>query len=68
MSPPRGAIERTRVRVTFDLAVQIESGEFDLVYLTSPLIKGLFIAEENKDEALRRLEDVLQRLSEAAAS
>jgi hypothetical protein len=56
------------IRVSFDLPVEIEQGNAGLVYVSSRLIRGLFIAEATEDEALRMVPDVLAALAKAAAS
>ena len=56
---------RKLIHVAFDFPVDIEHGKTGLVYISSPLVKGLLIAAENEDEALRQMPDVLAKLAQA---
>ena len=63
----RGAGKRRMTRklihVAFDFPVDLEHGKTGLVYISSPLVRGLLIAAENEEEALRRVPDVLAKLA-----
>lgn len=57
---------RTWAAVMVNLPVDVEQGKSGLFFVTSPLIKGLLIAERDKDVAVGKTQDAVQALAKAA--
>src|SRR5260370_41290477 len=56
---------RKLIHVAFDFPVDIEHGKTGLIYISSPLVRGLLIGARTEEEALRQVPDVLAKLSRA---
>lgn len=57
---------KTKSKVTVTVPIEIERGEHGLVYVTSPLIRGLLIGHDSEQSALDAIQDTLDRMSHAA--
>lgn len=54
--------------VTVRIPIDVEYGDAGLVYLTSPLLKGLFIANQSEEEAFAILPKVIENMGTASAA
>ena len=58
---------KAALNVTFDIPLTIDEGNHGLFYVTSPMIKGLLISGATADEAIDKVQSVLQEMAEVAA-
>ena len=58
-------ISRRRAAVNFDVPVDVEEGDAGLWYVTSPLVRGLLVADKTEEAALARVPAALRELAGA---
>jgi hypothetical protein len=56
---------KIRKTLSIEFPIDIEQGEAGLVYVTSPLVRGLLIARETEAEALAEAPQALADLTKA---
>jgi hypothetical protein len=60
-------IVKRSIRIVLNLPLHVEKGETGIIFVTSPLIRGLLIAEASEEIALRKVHEAVAELARAAS-